>query len=176
MPRKKTSKVKKEKSIKEIQTELEEQAKQQRKLPEEIEKKLNKRVFNNIIIAIIIMVYLFFINIGSLNIETVTFIKDLKVFSMLLIILTIAIFEYSYKKDNGAICINGIETLLLSIITLITPYMYVLSRKFNLIIASISLLYGAYYVGKAIVIYKKGKKEYLKESNDISEILNSEKK
>lgn len=177
MPRKKTSKVKEEKSIKEIQTELEEQAKQQRKLPEEIEKKLNRRVFNNIIIAIVIMVYLFFINIGSLNIETVTFIKDLKVFSMLLIILTIAIFEYSYKKDNGAICINGIETLILAIITLITPYMYVIvSKKFNLIVASISLLFGAYYVGKAIIIYKKGKKEYLKEANDISEILSSDKK
>lgn len=176
MPRKKTNKVKKEKSIKEIQTELEEQARQQRKLPEEVKKKLNKKVFNNIIIAIVIMAYLFLVNIGSLNIETVTFVKDLKAFSMLLIILTIAIFEYSYKKDNGSICINGIETLVLAIITLVTPYIYILSKKFNLIIASISLLVGAYYVIKAIIMYKKGKKEYLKESNDISEILNSKKK
>ena len=83
MPRKKTSKVKEEKSIKEIQTELEEQAKQQRKLPEEIEKKLNRRVFNNIIIAIVIMVYLFFINIAiasKISIIPITIRKMLKMF------------------------------------------------------------------------------------------------
>ena len=120
MPRK-SKNVKKEKSIKEIQTELEEKVKQQKKLTVDIEEKINNKVFRNIIIAIGVMTYLFFINIGSLNIETDTFIRDLKVFSMLLIILTITLFEYSYKMDNGIICILGIETLVLAIIYLIFP-------------------------------------------------------
>lgn len=173
MPRKKTSKAKNGKSIKEIQTELEANAKEQKKLSQEKEELLNKKVFTNIIIAIVVMLYLFLINMGSLNIETVTFVKDLKVFSIMLIILTIALFEYSYKKDSGTICINGIETLVLAIITLFSPYIYMLlSRKFNLIVATASFLFGAYYVAKAIIIYKKGKKKYLKEANDISEIIN----
>lgn len=172
MPRRKSNKTKNEKSIKEIQTELEQNAKEQKKLSKDKEKILNQKVFTNIIIAIIVMLYLFFINIGSLNIETITFVRDLKVFSMMLIILTIVLFEYSYKKDNGTICINGIETLVLAIITLVSPYICVLlNKKFNLIVASTSFLFGAYYVGKSIIIYKKGKKQFLKQENDINKIL-----
>ena len=66
--------------------------------------------------------------------------------------------------------------MVIAIITLISSYIVLINRKFNLIIASISLLVGAYYVGKSIIIYKKGKKEYLKEENDINKILKAEKR
>lgn len=161
-----------EKIIKQIQTELEANVKKQKRLPKDIENILNKKVFTNIIIAISIMLYLFFVNIGSLNIETTIFIKDIKVFSIMLITLTIILFEYSYKKESGKICINGIETLVLAITSLILPYIYAIkNEKFNLIVASISFLFGAYYVGKAIIIYKKERKKYLKQENDINKIL-----
>lgn len=171
MPRK-SKNAKKEKSIKEIQAELEANIKEQKKLPKDVEYALNKKVFINIIIAIIVMVYLLFVNIGSINIDSIVFIKDLKVFSIMLIVLTIILFEYSYKKDNGVICINGIEVLVLAIITLLFPSAYVLqNRKFNLIVASVSFLFGAYYVGKSIIIYVRDKKRYFKETNEINRIL-----
>ncbi len=168
----KTKSTSEEKSVKEMQTELEENRKQQKKLPKDVKNVINKKVFTNMTIAIVVMLYLFLINIGSMNIDSVTYINDLRVFSMLLITLTIILFEISYKRDSGALCINGIEALILAIFTLTFPYIYVLmNKKFNLIISSISFIFGAYYVGKAILVYIKGKRNYLRTSNDIKQIL-----
>ncbi len=73
------------------------------------ENRLNKKGFENLLIAIChndISVY--FIGLGSLNIESSIFIKDLKVFSIALIVFTIILFEYSYKKKMRIVCIHGI--------------------------------------------------------------------
>lgn len=69
-----------------------------KKLPKEQENKMNKKAFEDILIADIVMVFLYFISLGSLNIETPIFITDLKVFSIGLIAFTIILFEISYKK------------------------------------------------------------------------------
>jgi len=161
-----------QKSLKEIEQELSADAKKQKQLPKEESNKLNSKVFKNIIIAIAIMIYLIFINIGSLNIETETFITDLKVFSIILISATVIIFEIAYKKDSGTLCVYGIETLVLSIITLVLPTIYtILNEKFGAIVISIAMLFAVYYVGKSIIIYKKEKKNYLKSTSDINEIV-----
>lgn len=143
-----------------------------KELPKEEKNKINKRVFENVLIADLIMAFLFLLTLGSLNIETTAFITDLKVFSIGLIILTIILFEYSYKNDNANVCIHGIECLVLAIFTLFSISLYsIYFRDFHLIVSSISYLFAIYYVAKSIIIQVKMKKKYIESINDINEII-----
>lgn len=151
---------------------LEKEIREKRKLPIEEQNKINKKIFENLIIAVIVMLYFYFINLGSLNISEKSFQTDLKVFSISSIVITIILFEVSYKKDNGNIAIHGIEMLFFSIVTLLSIYAKsFLSIQFNSIITTISLLFGIYYVGKSIIIYLKMNNEYQRKNSDISDIV-----
>ena len=133
-------------------------------MPAEELKKINKRVFQNVFLAIVIMFYLDFIILGFVNIENSVFITDLKVFGMALLLVTIGIFEYAYKKDSGKHIIHGIEILLLALITILLIYVNLMwSNKFIYITAFVSYAFAIYYVAKSIIIYKKMKKEYFEE-------------
>lgn len=143
-----------------------------KELPESEEEKINKKVFENLVIADVVMLFLYFIALGALNIETNAYLTDLRVFSVALITFTIILFEYSYRKENGNICIHGIECLALAIVTLLSIYLYTLYfKRFHMIIASVSLVFAVYYVGKSIIIYRKMKKQYINSLNDINEII-----
>ena len=143
-----------------------------KELPEIEEEKINVKVFENLVIADVVMLFLYFIALGALNIETNAFLTDLRVFSITLITFAIMLFEYSYRKENGNVCIHGIECLVLAIFTLISIYLYTLYfKKFHMIVASISFIFAVYYVGKSIIIYRKMKKQYIDSLNDINEIV-----
>ena len=147
-----------------------------KQLPKEVSNSINKRIFHNIIVAIGIVTYLFFINLASVNIKDDVLVTDLKVFSVIAIMITIVIFEYSYKKDNGIMCIFGIESLIIAIATLFLSYLCAIHHAlFQLIVAWTSLGVAIYYIAKSIVIYLKMKKEYYKSINDINDIVKKEK-
>ena len=149
-----------------------EKVKQEQTIPADIKKQMNDKVFKNIILAILIMIYLLFINMGFINIAQDVLVTDLKVFSITLAVLAIVLFERAYKKDSGALAINGIEVLVLAIATLISiGVLTTATAKFQLVIAAVSFLYGAYYTGKAIFEYVRGKKKYLKQTSDIKDII-----
>lgn len=165
---KKKNKETKKELVKSEQKEIEEavgkELKSKKKLPAEELKKINKRVFQNVFLAIVIMFYLDFIILGFVNIENSVFITDLKVFGMALLLVTIGIFEYAYKKDSGKHIIHGIEILLLAFITILLIYVSLMwSNKFIYITAFVSYAFAIYYVAKSIIIYKKMKKEYFLE-------------
>lgn len=148
-----------------------EEIKKQTTIPEEKKKKINKKIFTNIMMAIVVVLYFIFLNIGFHNLKPSVFLKDLQVYSMVTIGITIIIFERAYKKDSGELTIYGIETLVLAICTLMTIYIggsY--KEKFTYIINSISMLFAVYYVGKSIVIYHKMTKKALKRASDIHKI------
>lgn len=145
---------------------------QKKEIPEEEKNKINKRVFENIIIADLIMVFLYFISLGALNIESKVFITDLKVFSMGFVLFAIILFERSYRKDSGTLCIHGIEVLALAILMLFSPYLYATYLPvFHALIAIASFLFAIYFVSKSIILYQKMKKNYYNKKNDISEII-----
>lgn len=151
---------------------IEKEIMKKKDIPQEEENKLNKKVFENLLIAITIMIFFYFIGLGSLNIESSIFITDLKVFSIALIVFTIILFEYSYKKENANVCIHGIEMLFLAIIVLFFTCIYTLYFKdFNIINTFISYVFAIYYVGKSMIIYRKMKKEYIAKQSDIEEII-----
>ena len=140
------------------------------------EGKINSKIFENIAYAIIIMLYLYFIILGSINISPESFLLDLKVFSILLVLLFIFLVEKSYKKSNQNLCIHGVEILLVAISTLSAIYIYSLFvHRFKMIIALISLGFGIYYILKSIIIYINLRKKYYKEENDIKDIIKKEK-
>lgn len=144
----------------------------QTKLSKDEKKKINKKIFQNIVMAIGIVVYFIFINLGFNNIEESTYLTDLKVFGAVAIGITIILFEKAYKKDSGELTIYGIEMLIIAICTLLTNYIYKFHySKYMYIITSIAMLFAVYYVGKSIVIYVKMKNKALKKASDIHKIV-----
>ena len=84
-----------------------------KKIPKEIKEKINSRRFENIVFAVLILVYLFALNLGMTNIPTENYLTDLKVFSILLVFGTIILFEMAYKKDESRLWLHGIEVMVI---------------------------------------------------------------
>lgn len=157
-----------EENIQKIKQELE----KKNKLPEMTQGNMNRKMQMNILIAITIMLYFWLLNLGFTNIEQYSFLKDLKVFSIVILIGTIILYELAYKKDDGRYAIFGIESLFLAIITLFFTYAVVfLSDKFKMILVICSLIFAVYYTLKALIIYIKTKKEFNKNKSDVKYIV-----
>ena len=152
--------------------EIEEEIKKQTTISDEKKNKINKKIFTNLIICICIVLYFVFINLGFYNLEPKTYLKDLQVFSIVTIGITIIIFEKAYKKDSTDLTIYGIEMLILSICTLMTIFIGInYHDKYTYIINSISMIFAIYYVSKSIIIYVKLKRKALKRTSDIHKIV-----
>ena len=151
---------------------LEREMAKKNRMPKEEIIKIDKKIFENITIANVIMLFLYFISLGSLNIETEIFIKDLKVFSIGLIVLTIILYEISYKRGSVETCIHGIECMFLSFFVLFAIYLYTIDVKgFYLISSSTAYIFAIYYLGKSIILDRIIRKKYRKSINDINEII-----
>ena len=155
-------------NIEKLGQELEEK----KKYPKEIKEKINAKIFENMIIAAIITIYLASLNIGMNNIPTDTFIMDLKVFSVMLLIITIFILEYGYKKDNEGIWLHGVEVMIIAIFTLYLVNLYsIYYATFGTLILVVTLLYFAYYLIKIAIIRRRIHKDYNKSLIDIRNIV-----
>ncbi len=158
-----------------VENEVKKDLKSKSKLPKEEEKKLSSVVFENLCVAIAVMIYLFFIILGFINIKEEIYNVDLKVFSFIILIIAILLFERAYKKDSGKLCAFGIETLFLSITTMGLLYVNIeLQHMFLSIAAIISLLFAIYYVAKSIYLYSKMKKKYF--VDNMKDIIQKEEK
>lgn len=136
---------------------------------------LYKKLFKNIMIAIVISIYFIFLNLGSVNIENDIFLTDIKVFSMIILGISIIIFEKAYRKDSGELTINAIETLVLASYTLSIIYVTNLFKfDFRYYILTSSYIFSIYYVFKDIIIYTRENRKYLRELSDISDIVKKE--
>lgn len=157
-------------SSSEIEEAVEKEIKGRKKLPEVEFNKINTRIFQNICLAVVTMLYLHFVVLGFVNIENSVFVTDIKVFSIALLIVAIAIFEYAYKKDSGRHAIHGIEVLMLALTTMAFIYTNLIwADRFIYVVALVTYLFAIYYVAKSIIIYNKMKKEYF--VNEMKEII-----
>ncbi len=151
--------------IQEIEKTVKEEQKAKKSIPKEEQKKMNGEVFTNIVIAIGIVVFLNFIILGFINIESEVFMVDLKVFALSILAVAIGIFEYAYKKDSDKIALYGIETLVFAICMLGFIYLYIMQNsKFVIITILITYIVAIYYTVKSLIIYKKMKKQYIIDS------------
>ena len=161
--------------IKQMQETIEKEMKSNKQIPEAELNKINTRVFQNICLAIIMMFYFNFIILGFINIENAVFLVDLKVFSLVVLVIAIGTFEYAYKKDSGRHAIHGIEVLVIALITISLIYVNIMmADKFIPITVMITYIFAIYYIAKAIIIYKKMKKQYF--INNMKEIIKNKKR
>lgn len=151
---------------------IEEEIKKQTTISDERKNKINKNIFHNIAIANVIMLYFIFIVLGYQTITPDKFVIDLQVFSVITMGISIIVFEKAYKKDSTEYAIHGIESLFLSIVTLISIYVFSKYReKFAYIMIIVCYLFAIYYVAKSIIIYLKMKTKALERTSDIRKIV-----
>ena len=145
---------------------------EKKKIPKDVKDKINTRIFENLISAVLLLIYFTAIRLGMTNIATENYIIDLKVFSILLLALSIFIFEYAYKKDQDKMWLLGIEIMAVAIFTLYLIYMYsIFYATYSEIVAFASIILLGYYVIKILIINKRMKKAYIKSLRDIGEIV-----
>lgn len=150
---------------------IEEQIKKNNTTFKEEISKVYKDIFINIIYAIVIFIYFILLIIGYNTIEKNIFLTGIKILSIVLIMLTICVYEIAYKKDSGKWAKRGIELMFLSISTLISLKMHLhYNNKFVSSMTSVALMFAIYYVGNSIIIYMRQKKEAKKYRNDIRKI------
>ena len=160
---------------KEIQKEKELENK--RKLSKEVKDYINKKVFTNLDFSILYMMLMISINILYLNIDLPEFITGVKLFSVLSIVVTVAVFEAAYRKENIEIMFYGIELLIFSIIVMYIPYIYIyLEDKIRQIFMLTPVFFAIYYVEKSIFITLKLSIDYRNNISDVKEIVKDEEK
>jgi len=134
-----------------------------------------KTIFKNILRAIGVMCYFMILNYAytRMNIERLT--GDIEVFSGTFLVLGILALEEAYKKDSGQIAVTAIELIVLSIHSLSIMHITTLFKyDFRVYLLTSSYIIAIYYVLKAIIIYTKERKSYLKGLSDIPEIVKEE--
>ncbi len=158
----------KEENIKKFAEKIEEN----KKISIKFSKKIKILVFINIIIALVLAIYFFLMNLSLIQVDMKLNLKIYNIASIIISVLSVVLLEISYKKENGYIFLHGIEAFVVSIVTLYIINVYMVNiNLYNNIILVIPLVIGAYYIIKALTIYIKMKKEDLKQKNDISEIV-----
>ena len=146
------------------------------KLPKEETQKIYKKIFVNLLIALSVLIYFIFLNLGYMRLEKDVFENDLKVFAVILICSTIYFIEKAYKTDRGTYLSYAIELFVLSIITLYMPYVYYYQNTLAQLIFTTSAVYiFIYYAIKSIVIYVINKNRYIKGESDVKDIIKDEK-
>lgn len=96
---------------------------------------------------------------GKSKIPTIEYITDLKTFIIAELVMSIALFEFAFRKDRGDVAINGIEMIGIGSITILILNLFNTgSQKINLVIAGAIILINVYYIVKSIVIALKKSK------------------
>lgn len=160
--------------MKKKQLEILEKINEDRKLSKEIKEKITKKVLKNFIFATIILLFFIILKVIAIYTEKQIAIVIYKILSAVLLTITLVLFEVAYKKDNDSIAITSIEMFFLSVITLLTPY--ILINKENTYASYFGVFFAVYYAIKNFIIYQNEKNKYLKEINDITQIVKKESK
>ena len=149
-----------------------EQITEKRKMTSEVKSGIYKRIMRNGLAVLGMILYMVIINIGYIfaNVEVTAIL--MKVFAMVAIVLTVAVFEVAYRKDSGKITIVGMEMLVFSIIVLYIPQIYAnFDKKFCVQMIFIPSFCAVYYIAKCIIIYIKTEKHYQNNLSDVKEII-----
>lgn len=145
---------------------------EERKLNKETKEKIQKKVLKNFLFATLILLFLGMLKFVALREGKNIPVLISKISSVFFLIDTLILFEIAYKKDNDEIALNGIEMMFFAITTLLAPYSLI--NKTNAFIAIMGVGFAVYYAVKNYVVYRKEKNNYLKEKNDIDQIIKKE--
>ncbi len=142
------------------------------KVNKDQKKSIIKDIFVNIFIAVIMIIYLVLLIMGSFNIDSEIYEQDIKVITLSILAIGIFILELSYKKDSTKIIIHGIEVLVFGASNLCLIYvMKLYFDNLTNIIKYIGTGVIGYYVLKTIICTIRNVRKYKKDNNDIREIV-----
>lgn len=138
-------------------------------------KTIIKKIIENLSFLIMIIIYIFIINLLYYKVQNFNFLDIINLSSIVILLISITIFEIAYHKDNDIIALHGIEILIMSIINLTMLHF---SKKLNIVfgryITIIVHMIAIYYVLKCAIIYTMEKRKYYKSLSDIHEIVSKE--
>lgn len=149
--------------------ELDKKLKERKKLSKKEGFSIIKNSFYNLIFACVFIYFLIFCNYGFYNIAKTAMIKNLNIFSVVFLVVSIMLIETAYKEDKASKCINGIETLLVGIFTLVLPFIlqtYTENYIKALSIAGITIL--VYYIIKSVIVFFLNKRDVLRDKDDVA--------
>ena len=149
--------------------------KKSKKFPKEISQEMLKKMLGSLLRAVGIMLYFIILNLAYSTMKQERLIGDIEVFAGAFLVAGIIFLERAYKNDNGSMAISGIEFLVLSLHSLSIMHVITLFKyEFSFYLLTSSYVFSIYYVLKTIVLYTKGRREYLNSLSDISEIVKKE--
>ena len=145
---------------------------EERKLSKEIKLKITKKTLKNLLLATGILLLFVILKFIAIKLDKQLASLVFKEISIGLFVITLFLFESAYKKDDDSLAVTSIEMFLLSVVTLLTPY--ILISRTSIYTSIIGVYFSVYYCIKNLFIYKKEKNEYLNKKNDIVEIIKRE--
>lgn len=146
-----------------------------KEIPKEISQEILKKIFGNLVRAVGIMSYFILLNLAHSTMQQKRLVGDIEVFAGAFLIVGIIFLEKAYHRDNTSMGITGIEFLFLSLHSLSIMHVITLFKyDFRIYLLTSSYVFSIYYVLKAIILYTKGRKDYLDSLSDISEIVKKE--
>ena len=142
------------------------------KVNNEQKKNIVKEFLINVCIAIVMIVYLIIVMMGSKNISVDVLEKDIKIITLFILAIGIFILELSYKKDDVQLAMHGVEVLVFGSSNLCL--IYVIKLYFNNLsntITYIGIVVTIFYILKSLLLTVRDVKRYKNENNDIREIV-----
>ena len=135
-----------------------------------------KKIIKNSIVAALILLSFVGIFVAYSVVQDNMFTRIWQGITMSLLVVSIVIFEFAYKKDSGTLALNGIEILVLACFALTIEYIKI---RFNVEIKIYTIVFGVvflvYYLLKTFIIYTSGRKQVLNSLSDIAEIVKEDK-
>lgn len=152
---------------------LEERIEESKKLPQEIKDVIDEICFFNNAIATLLMFYFAVINYTYYRLDVENFMIVCQYMALGMAIVSVGVFEFSYRKDSFSLSLYGIETLSCAIITAYIPFLYIYAEDvYRGVVMTMPIVFAAYYVLKTIISYVIRYRRYRKEKiTDIKEIL-----
>ena len=147
---------------------LDKKLKERKKVSKQEGVSIFKNSFYNLIFAGVFILFLVFCNYGFFNIEKNAMIKNINLFSFMFLGVSIMLIETAYKEDKITKCINGIEAILMGILTLFLPMVlqkYTDNFRKVLLVSGIVIL--VYYIIKSIVAFFLNRRNLLIDKDDI---------
>lgn len=162
---------------KNILEKIEKEIKSHHKISKDKKNQILNKIFKNLLIASGIIIYFILLILAFINIEKQFVIIGYRALSLGALALAIILFEKSYKNDSGSTAVHGIEALVIALITLFLPYIFFKSiHSDRIYVIMVGVYISIYYLLKSIFVYKHEKKKFIKNSNDIKEIVKKESK
>lgn len=136
---------------------------------------LVKKLLTNLTFGLITIIYLIFISIEYVRLDSLVLIKYINASIMLFLVISIIMMEIAYRKREGLIFFNGLEFLATALFILLAQHMAkVLNCSVQVYTFAGSSLFAIYYILKSAILYTKSQQEKLKDLSDIKDIVKDE--